>query len=516
MIELRRVIIGLLAVAILFVIAAGCLASAPGKYYDYFLKQEWSVQDIPWFLRDFQQFAPNSDPIKRVPEIYRWLKVTKSHHDYDVSILWGQSAIEKEWTMPFPGGKGKKVRIIYTEYSVVKGEVVCNYSDGVVYLAEKAPEFPKLYAGWVSGYISDEEYYAKRKKLSWQEFNKIDVFLHRAFIVAENQNWKDFEPLQEYLVDIAHKQLGIKNLFQPVPWQVNPPLTVAEVLGIPVFSEDQYFPDVIYYGPIKAWGYMIAGSNVLLPGGKKPERRMGLNEGAIGYDWILGTPQVIRHELVHSWQSFPLAWWYDCELFNEAYSNCLDVDEMEFLLHSYLKRIRKIALRYWSFDADKALSYIITYKAGGVIQIDRDRYEEMAGMVHKISTELKRAMKTVYQVFYSDPLFFISLSDIFRDPALPVDLIFAQLYEPTCLGGVEATQRWQVANAGKIADIGKQVMEDLKKEARDRYKKGENNWSIVGLSIWNNLPLVIQQQLSDAYQKGGMKAVARLLEGGAR
>ena len=89
------------------------------------------------------------------------------------------------------------------------------------------------------------------------------------------------------------------------------------------------------------------------------------------------------------------------------------------------------------------------------------------------------------------------------------------MYEPTCLGGVEETQKWQVANADQIKKIGKDVLDDLKNEARDRYNgKTDDQWSIVGLSIWDSLPLGIQQQLSDAYAKGGIEAVVNLLLGG--
>jgi hypothetical protein len=505
------------------------------SYYDEFVGHDMTRDELPFFLRDFNQFNAEDDPLERVKELYEWLDTTESRHEGGASrvVLWGEGSVVREWIMPravsegVPPQEGKHVTVIYTEYSIHDGEAVIDYASGRVYLAEESPAFPKVYAGWVSGYISADEYKQKRVELSWEEFNKIDVFLKDSFIRALDWLWygdgetEGLRVLQEHLVGVAQESLDVSSLFEPVPWG-DEQFTLADVLGLPWWGYDELMPEKLYYGPIQSWGWLTSGSAMPLKDGTKPERRMGLCEEALGYDWILGVPQVTRHEIMHSFQSFPLAWWYDCELWNEMYTNCVEVDEISFLSHSYLTRIRKIALRYWGFDAAAALDSIKKTDIGGVLEIDADQYYKVADMVHRISGEMKVASREIYREFYSDPLFYISLGDVFRDSSLAVDLIYAQLYEPTCLGdagmspveAAEETKRWQVANQAAINKVGESVLKELKKEPDNRYEELLEFDSINALSVWSGLPFDLQEAIIEAYEGGGMDAVTDLLLGG--
>lgn len=477
-----------------------------GVYYDHFLQEERLVTDLPFFLRGYVQYGPSADSFDRMGELSRWLQSTRTRYFERSSLIWNGLSIERTWTY-----RGHEVRAIFVQYGLVDGEVVCNYPDGVLYLAAESPFYPGVEAALRAGELGREEFLAERRRLSWEEFGKVEDLLYGSLEQAVDWLWKDLGPLQEELVAMASEQLGVQSIFDKVPFEVDPPLTVGDILGVPYLSKEQILPDVIYYGPLAgAAAWMSVGSNIWLhPGYGKAERRMAIHEQWLGYDWIRGCPQIVRHELTHAWQSTPLGWYYDVELFNEMYTHCIDVDELDFLSHPYLRRIRSIALRYWSFDAYDAYQSLMEFRVGGVTQVSREKYNEMAELVHVISAELRKNAMDFYRAFYSDPLFYIALQEVCRDSQMAVDLLYAQIYEPTCLGGAEETQRWQEAHAEEIAQLGKRALADVKAQKEDEAMM----WSMSALSIWQGLPDEIRVQLAQAYEQGGMEAVAALLRG---
>jgi len=485
----------------------------PTTYYDHFLQEELAVVDLPFFLRGYQQYGPDTDAFERQGELYRWLRSTKARYMEGGSLIWDGICIERDWNY-----LGHDVQIVFVQYQMVGGEVVCNYPTGVVYLAEEAPYFPILEESRRAGKVSEEEFLAARRQLSWDEFGKVEYFLHGMLEEAVEWLWKDLGPLEEYLVATASEQLGVTSIFEEIPYEIDPPLTVGDVLGVPYMCKEQILPDVLYYGPLTdAAAWMTVGSNIWLrPNYSKAERRMAIHEQWVGYDWIRGCPQITRHELVHAWQSIPLGWYYDVELWNEMYSHAIDVDEIAFLSHSYLERIRSIARRYWSFDSQAAWDALFAFEAGQVTKISRERFEEMGELVQIISDELRKNAMDLYRAFYKDPLFYIALQELCHDDQMAVDLLYAQMYEPTCLGGVIETQRWQQAHANEIEALAKEALRETETQENEIPEELLPDWSMASLSIWQRLPESVREELAAAYDRYGIEGVVALLGGGAK
>jgi len=491
-------------------------ADAPAveeRYFDTCLQVDYEIEDLPFYLRDFRQFKTHLDPGQGLlqEELNRWLKSYASILDKGSFALWGGN-VTTEWKI----SDKKKITVIYAHYFVVNGEVYAAYPTGPFSLAEKSPKYASL---------SYAEYQEKRKDLSWEEWKKIDDLIRLQLLHACDWVWygdddtPGIKQLQEELRPVITAELGVESLDIEVPWEADPPLTLSDVIGFPDWQRNDIPPDVIYVGPNAAAAWMTVGANISVSG-VKPERRMAYGELYAGYDWIRGLPQIARHELIHSYpQCAPLSWQFDVELWDEFYTNCVDIDAFDYLYHGYLGRVRRNARLYFGFDDAAARELIQKFRLGGVTEVDIQQFRAVQEHVKKISKEMKKLAWELYVEFYKDPFFAIALMDLFLDDGAFVDFIFAKHYAPVCLGDADLsaaeraieTQRWQTANASEIMRIWDKVKKDLENESNDRYEQESFGGSFLALSIWNGLPFSVQQQLSDAYLDGGIEAVLALI-----
>lgn len=483
----------------------------PEEWYDRTLNRKITRDQLPFFLRPYRQFGPDEDPLLRAQEVYRAIYETDLLFTAP-SISFG-GTVERRWTLY----GGKEVRVVYTTIQIINGEYVMVSAQGPIYLAEKHPSWDAIYADYLAGKYTREKLARIRAVLSGEEFKKIDDFFRAYFTQAlYDHNTTYLEYIRKARSKVAGK-FGLESLDVELPWDVDPPITLAQVLGLEIYPIEEYAPDVLYFGPINAWGYCIAGSNI--PVGRKPERRIAIHPQAVVFDWVIGKRSIAYHEIAHAIQSFPLFWYVDCELMNELLTNAIDVFELDFLHHSYLDRLRDIAYRHWSFDAEYAVDYVTKYKVGGIVEYDRDRFMEMVEKVHMIHHELGRIAERVYTLFYEDPLFWIALCDQMRDDAMILDLVAALMYEPTCINGsAEETLKWLRAHEHEIMEIGKKTLEEMRKKQRERKEELDRiPHSILAISWWNRLPRDVRSLVMDAYRSGGLDAVVELfLEGGDR
>ena len=475
------------------------------KYWDHALQHMMTREELPFFVRPYRQFGPDDDPLARAQEVHRAIYEARILST-NPAVVFG-ATIEREWEL----FGGKKVRVVYTSIFEEDGEYIWSTSGGPIYLAEKHPKYEAIHAQYLRGELDRETYLRARSVLSREEFNKIDRFLYLMFQAAlRDLDRKYLEKIREAR-RYQEEKFGVP-LTTTVPWEVDPPLTLGEVLGLELYQPEQYAPDVLYFGPISSWGWLIVGPNIPIEG-RKPERRMGLHPQAIVFDWVLGRHSVLFHELVHTVQAFPLFWYVDCELLNEIISNVVDIYELDFLHHTYLARMRSIAYRHWNFDARYARQYVIAFEAGGVVEFHRDRFLEMANYVHQIHKEMMHLADRTYELFYHDPLFWIALCDQMRDPAMILDVVAALSYELTCIdGSAEETLKWLRANHYKIMDIGESVLREIQKKEKERPLDVPQ--SILAISWWDRLPTSLQRALMRAYEEGGLEAAVQVvLEG---
>jgi len=481
------------------------VAGGGEKYWDYSLEQKISKDALPFFLRPYQQFGPDSDPLERAQEVYRAI--------YDVRPLTDTPSISFGYTVTSKWTVGKKeIEVRYPNLHLVNGEIVWDTANGPLYLAEQSPLFPKLYDKYLAGEYTKDLYLKARQILSREEFKKIDQFLYRFFYLGLRDHNKLY---LEFIRDArakARARFGIKDLDIKLPWAGD--ITLAQVLNLELYSPEEYMPDVIYFGQIDAWGYCIAGP-IIPVNGQKPERRIAINPQAVVFDWVLGKRSVVYHELAHSIQGFPLFWYVDCELLNELLTNAIDAFELDFLYHSYLARLRAIAYRHFHFDARYARDYVVKYRVGGIIEFDRDRFLEMSQYVRQLHEELRTLVKRAYELFYSDPLFWITLGDQMKDDAMFLDVVAALMYPPASINGSpEETIKWCKENEAKIMEIGAETLKEMAQKHRERKETEDYPTSILALSWWNSLPPEARQVIMEAYQNGGIDAVVDLFLAG--
>ena len=236
-------------------------AAAGETYFDSCLNQEWLRDDIPHFLCGFKQYGPGADPVQRADEAYAWLESRLGYRKVDaVSVLFTDSASTPVRVLR---GLNKDVQVIFMQYAVVDGEYWYRGPNGPEPLAECHPDFPKVQLAWASGRLSDEEYASERRRLSKEEFDKIVRFLNAIVIHSIDWLWDNWlGPLQKDLAEYARKDLGVENLLMPVTDE----FTLADIIGLPHWWRDDILPDVIYYGPIGSWGWMLAGPNLAVDG----------------------------------------------------------------------------------------------------------------------------------------------------------------------------------------------------------------------------------------------------------
>ena len=489
-------------------------------YYDYALRREWSRERLPFWLRDYNQYGPDADPAERAQEAWRFLNDTRLLF-YTTSVNFHGGIIERVW---FFGDH--KIRVIYPQYFVRDNIYYFSGGSGPIPLYTKHPMWDKYYELWQEGKITDEELNEKKFLLSAEEFVKVELFFRAMVEESLKDLDRDIIEVTRYVRSTFEERWGEGVLERVLPWDIDPPLTVAQVLGLELYEPEEYLPDVLYLAPIRAWGFCIAGPNIPLPGGKKPERRIAIHPQAVGFDWILGKHNTVLHEFVHSWQSFPLGWWYDVELWNEIYSTVMDAYPLDFLSHPYLERLRAIVLRYWSFDSEVATNRVWRFTVGGIYEIDKDAFYQVYQFVQSIYKELKGQIPYLYRTFYSDPLFFITVSDFMKDDAFALDLIFATLYSATCLGEPDdspqeaalRTQKICRAHREEIDDIFGKTLQKMKEQQRKREEESEGDEyipsSIFALSWWNRLPSDVRSAIIRAWDEGGMDAVLDLFVGG--
>lgn len=498
-------------------------------YYDYFLQCTYLYEDLPFFIREdgYRQIGPLGAYTDLRQEIKRWYRSRNSKYRIGGTTLWGEHLV-REWSLGAYSGRPEKIVIVeYTMYAEIDGEIVCTYTDDIAWLAEMAPEFRRVEYDYLSGRLGEERYAEKRRVLSHQEFDKVDRFLRLATDSGLAFIWELIGPLQKDLVIALEKELDTEDLFEPVVTTIDPPLTLADIVGLRQWEKEEYAPDRIFVAPSNsAAAWLTVNTVIPLSDGSKPMRCMLISESTLGYDWIKGVNATIRHEFVHSWQSVPVAWWYNVESWNEFWSNALTIDPLDFIFHPYLRRVNALAERYFNFDSNVALLLMTGFSAGGITEFERTELAEFSKKINDIAVEMQSMVYEMYLEFYSDSLFYTALMDLCYDEDMFIDLMFAQRYIPTCLGATndpqksaDETRRWQMANESLIKKIGDKALQQCKDNVEDRYAgeeevEGYRPRSLWAKAIWDRLTPEAQAELIAVYKTGGLKAALWLYSGG--
>ena len=185
-----------------------------------------------------------------------------------------------------------------------------------------------------------------------------------------------------------------------------------------------------------------------------------LNTGIVYYtpvamihDYLKGSPIVLAHEFVHTnkkLQGIPLVWGFNAETIASFPAMLVPGDYLNMRFHSYAEKWRKLIWVYYGFDYEQANKEVIKTPLVGNIRIDRDKFNEYAAKHSIAQAELMRAVEKMMEQFYSTPVWWTALNDKLVDDDSVFEVMMASMYNPTLLGGEEATTKWALTNEYKL------------------------------------------------------------------
>ena len=185
-----------------------------------------------------------------------------------------------------------------------------------------------------------------------------------------------------------------------------------------------------------------------------------LNTGIVYYtpvamirDYLMDVPVVLAHEFVHTnknLQGIPLVWGFDAETFASIPDMLVTGDYLDMWNHGYAADFRELIWVYFRFDFEQARKEVVKTSLMGNLRIDHEKFDEYSQKLEVAKAELRTAFKRVMAEFYSTPVWWTALNDKLVDDNSVFRVMMAAMYNPTLLGGEEATMKWLKTNEYKI------------------------------------------------------------------
>lgn len=185
-----------------------------------------------------------------------------------------------------------------------------------------------------------------------------------------------------------------------------------------------------------------------------------LNTGIVYYtpvamirDYLMDAPVVLAHEFVHTnkkLQGIPLVWGFDAETLASIPDMLITNNYLDIWNHGYAAKFRKHIWTYFRFDFDQAKKEIVKTSLIGNLRIDQAKLDEYSQKMEVAKAEFRDAFKRVIAQFYSTPVWWTALNDKLVDNNSVFEVMMAAMYNPTLLGGEEATTKWYLTNEPKI------------------------------------------------------------------
>ena len=195
-----------------------------------------------------------------------------------------------------------------------------------------------------------------------------------------------------------------------------------------------------------------------------------LNAGIVFYtpvaiirDYLMGYPGVLAHEFIHSnkkLQGLPLVWGFNAETFASIPEMLLDDNYLDLQFHGYAETFRELIWVYFGYDFDRARKEIVKYDLVGNIIIDEEKFEDYSTKLLAAKRALLEAMTRATSVFYSEPIWWTALNDKLTDKESVLRVIMSTLYNPTMLGGEDATMKWYETNKSKISAFADEAFKE--------------------------------------------------------
>ena len=365
---------------------------------------------------------------------------------------------------------GQKTKVIFDNY-ICEGRVNRNGCDGKI-----------RYQSF------DGQMYVTREQFQ-VVVSMVDDFAVRA---VENIDYPFWGDLEKWAVSAAAKAEGeTEDDFRKYldrEDSLNPGITFRELRHIPEKIEKK---DFIPYREIH-FG--------LTPDFPEVLGVAWLNAGVIHYtpvamimDYILKQPEVLAHEFVHAntkLQNMPLGWGFDLEFNASIAEMLLENDHLHLWNHSYAVDFREFVQVFFGFKFDQARDEIVkrtAWMSMGHVVIDEDKFNEYSMKLNLGKQALKDALKTGTQWLYSNPLYWSAVNDKTVDDNFVFRVVMSAMYNPTLLGGEEATTRWRETHKYEIKQMIDKAWEDSGKPSEGIQDTLENRRNIRAAIIFGEI-----------------------------
>lgn len=314
-----------------------------------------------------------------------------------------------------------------------------------------------------------------QKIISQDDFNFMaEDFIEQFKLSIESIDFPFYQDLENLAVKAAAKQKGLSEeafralLDKPVPEDPKHEITYREINRIPMPVTKASFVKhikqrVVHFGFISALGEVWLNSGVTY---------ISLQARIIDY-MTNNRDHIMAHEAVHAnpiLQNFPLSEGWDVELAASIPAMLLPDDKIFLIFHSYLRDPREFIYVFWGFDFEKVHREVMLFDYDGNIKIDAKKFNFYAGKLEEAKAELLNFFHEAVKEFYSDPTYWTSMGEKLQDKNAFARFMMATHYNPTLLGGLEATMKWSDSHHQEIVEMAKKAYTKSGKPSLDDEK----------------------------------------------
>lgn len=231
-----------------------------------------------------------------------------------------------------------------------------------------------------------------------------------------------------------------------------------------------------------------------------------LNTGIVYYtpvamirDYLMDAPVVLAHEFVHTnknLQGIPLVWGFDAETVASVPDMLVTNDYTDLWFHGYAENFRELIWVYFRFDFTQARKEVVRFPMVGNLRIDPVKFDEYSQKLEVAKAELRQAFKRVMAEFYSTPVWWTAMNDKLVDDNSVFRVMMASMYNPTLLGGEEATMKWLTTNQPKIERWADEAWRETGSTAND---SGNNSGASIEKNKEKRAALLVLSHIQSAY-----------------
>lgn len=302
-----------------------------------------------------------------------------------------------------------------------------------------------------------------QKIISEDDFNLVaEDFIDEFKRAVEEIDEPYYRYLESLAVRAAAKKKGMTEevlrplLDKPVPEDPKHEITYREINRIPMpVTKASFVKHIkqreVHFGFISALGEVWLNSGITY-----------ISLQARILDYMTGDkPVIMAHEAIHAnsiLQNFPLSEGWDVELAASIPAMLLSDDKIYLIFHSYLRDPRELIWVFFGFDFEKIHKEVVLFNYDGNIRIDAKKFDYYAEKLEEAKAELLRFFHDeAIPEFYSDPTFWTAMGEKLQDKNAFVRIMMVTHYEPTILGGREATAKWNDSHKQEIIEMAKKA-----------------------------------------------------------